>query len=249
MHEKNITLSVFSFSYLSYSQNDTIIKGKIVSDLTDLEGIHVINRSKQKGTVTARGGYFEIYANTNDSIIFSSVNLKGITYLVKKDDFEKELLFIPMESMLNELQEITITEYKNINAEALGIIPKGMKTYTPAERRLKSAEKLKWYSPLLIPLGGMSVDGLINQISGKTSRLKKELKVEHKERFLELLSEDYNDAFVINELKIPQDYVDGFRHFIVDDKRLIESIKNKNNVQTVFILNQLAAQYKELNNL
>lgn len=239
----------FLFSYLSYSQNDTIIKGKIVSDLTDLEGIHVINRSKQKGTVTARGGYFEIYANTNDSIIFSSVNLKGITYLVKKDDFEKELLFIPMESMLNELQEITITEYKNINAEALGIIPKGMKTYTPAERRLKSAEKLKWYSPLLIPLGGMSVDGLINQISGKTSRLKKELKVEHKERFLELLSEDYNDAFVINELKIPQDYVDGFRHFIVDDKRLIESIKNKNNVQTVFILNQLAAQYKELNNL
>lgn len=232
----------FLFSFLSYSQNDTIIKGKIVSDLTDLEGIHVINKSKQKGTVTARGGCFEIRANTNDSIVFSSVNLKGITYLVKKDDFEKELLFIPMESMLNELQEITITEYKNINAEALGIIPKGMKTYTPAERRLKTASDMSIGTVV-------SLDAIINGISGRTKRLKKELKVEHKERFLELLSEDYNDTFVINELKIPQDYVNGFRHFVVDDKRLIESIKNKNNAQTVFILNQLAAQYKELNNL
>lgn len=76
------------------------------------------------------------------------------------------------------LKEIEVIEYKNINPVALGIVPANQKTYTPAERKLYTATG-----------GGnryglstsVSLDGIINGISGRTKMLKKEVQVE-KER-------------------------------------------------------------------
>ncbi|MCD8518998.1 MAG: carboxypeptidase-like regulatory domain-containing protein [Flavobacterium sp.] len=145
-----------------------------------MEGIHVINLSKRNGAVTDSRGYFQIKAKVSDTLQFSAVNLKATRHVLKASDFSNDLLLIKMESLITELEEVAIINYKNINAVALGIVPANQKTYTPAERKLAAAGDFKWYSPLLIPLGGMSVDGLINSISGRTAMLKKELVVERK---------------------------------------------------------------------
>ena len=234
------------FPVLGFSQNDTIIKGKIVSESNLLEDIHVINLTENKGTVTDSRGYFQIKAKVSDTLQFSAVNLKATRYVIKENDLAKQLLFIPMESLINELDEVAIIHYKNINAVSLGIVPANQRTYTPAERKLAAAEDFKWYSPLLIPLGGMSVDGLINSISGRTSMLKKELVVERKEMLQAKTSDYFERSYFVETLNIPEDYVDGFMFYIVENERYTRAMKDKNKTMATFILSELATEYLKL---
>ena len=232
-----------------FSQDVSIIKGKVVSESSLLEGIHIINLSKKNGVVTDSRGYFEISAKISDTLQFSAVNLKARRYVLTTNDFSKDLVFVKMESLITELDEVAIIQYKNINAVALGIVPANQKTYTPAERKLAAAEEFKWYSPLLIPLGGMSVDGLLNSISGRTSMLKKELVVERKE-MLQLKTSDYFEKkYFIETLKIPEIYVDGFLFYIAENERFARAMKDKNKTMVSFILSELAVEYLKLNEL
>ena len=236
----------FLLPLLLYSQDESLIKGKVISSSPNLEDVHVINRSQKKGTVTLQGGYFTIEAKVSDTIIFSAVHLEAEQYIVKKEDFGENLLFIKLEPLLNHLDEISVIKYKNINAVALGIVPAGQKTYTPAERKLYAAGKFKWYSPLLIPVGGMSVDGLINSISGRTTMLKKEVQVERKEMLLEELNSDFSESYLIDKLNIPKDYIDGFLYYIVEREGFIKIYKTNNKVATEFLLIELSVEYLKL---
>ncbi|WP_221259024.1 carboxypeptidase-like regulatory domain-containing protein [Flavobacterium okayamense] len=229
-----------------FGQESFVLNGKVVSQSNNLEGIHVINHSKDIGITTDRGGYFSIKAEVSDTLIFSAVHLKGYMHIVVEDDKQKELLFVPMEAMLTELEEITLTKYQNITPEALGIIPKGMKKFTPAERKLAAAGDFRWYSPLLIPVGGMSVDGLVNAISGRTAMLKKELVVEKNEMLLENIKLNYDKEFITNRLKIPEAYVEGFYFYILDEQEFLTSFKTKNKTMSEFVLSKLASKYLEL---
>lgn len=239
----------FLLPLLLFSQEGSVIKGKIVSISQSLEGVHVINRSQKKGTVTLQGGYFVLNAKVSDTIIFSAVHLEAAQHIVKKEDFGQNLLFIKLEPLLNHLEEITVIEYKNINAVALGIVPAGQKTYTPAERKLKTAGVFKWYSPLLIPLGGMSLDGLVNSISGRTKMLKKEVQIERKELLLEELHSDFSDSYLIDKLNIPREYINGFMYYIVERESFIKIYKTNNKTAIEFLLIELSVEYLKLNNL
>ena len=128
-------------------------------------------------------------------------------------------------------------------------MPANQKTYTPAERKLAAAEEFKWYSPLLIPLGGMSVDGLLNSISGRTSMLKKELVVERKEMLQMKTSDYFEKKYFIETLKIPEIYVDGFLFYIAENERFARAMKDKNKTMVSFILSELAVEYLKLNEL
>lgn len=242
-------LLLFLFPLFLWSQSDSIFNGKIVSESDFLDEIHIINVSEGTGVVSERGGYFKIKAKVNDTLMFSAVYLKGYQRVVVASDFTKDLVFIPMEAHINQLSEVTLTKYRNINAEALGIVPKGQRRYTPAERKLVTAGDFKWYSPLLIPVGGMDVDGLINAISGRTKMLKKELEVERKERLQEKTSDIFQKEYIVNTLKIPEDYVEGFLFYVVEDPRYVNVMKGDNKTMATFILSQLASEYIELKEL
>lgn len=228
------------------AQNDFELKGKVVSESNNLEGINVINQTKSIGTATSRGGYFTIRASVNDTVIFSAVNLKGYLHIVSEEDIQKELLFIPMESMLTELEEITLTKYQNITPEALGIIPKGMKKYTPAERKLKQATGKDNVYGLS---SSVSFDAILNGISGRTKMLKKELEVEKKEILMQQVKYDFDEEYIVSRLKIPNDYVEGFYYYIVDEVRFLRPYKAKNKTMTEFVLSELASKYLALQKL
>lgn len=242
-------LLLFLFPLFVWSQNDSIFKGKIVSESDYLDEIHIINITRGIGVVSERGGYFTIKAKVNDTLMFSAVYLKGYQRIVVANDFTKDLVFIPMEVHVNQLSEVTLTKYKNINAEALGIVPKGQRSYTPAERKLVTAGTFKWYSPLLIPVGGMDVDGLLNAISGRTNMLKKELQVERKEHLQSKTSELFQREYIVDKLKIPEEYVEGFLFYVVEDSRYVNVMKGDNKTMATFILGQLASEYIELKQL
>lgn len=246
---KRLLLLYIFFPLVVLSQNDSIVSGKIVSESSLLEGIHVINLSKRNGAVTDSRGYFQIKAKVSDTLQFSAVNLKATRHILKAGDFSNDLLLIKMESLITELEEVAIINYKNINAVALGIVPANQKTYTPAERKLAAAGDFKWYSPLLIPLGGMSVDGLINSISGRTAMLKKELVVERKELLQAKTSDYFERKYFVETLKIPDEFVDGFLFYIVENEKFVNAMKDKNKTMATFVLSELAVEYLKLKEL
>ena len=121
-----------------------------------------------------------------------------------------------------ELQEIEIIEYPDINAKDLRIIKHQPKKYSPAERRLRPAQYT--YGDLVGIVGGqIPLDPIIYYLTGKTKKLKNDLKVERKLFFIADLLKLYDENYFINTLKINADHVGGFVFYLAED----ESFRNK----------------------
>ena len=133
MTKSNLLLLLFFICQTAFSQ--TLLKGKVISDAPNLDGIHVINLWGKKYTVTEKGGFFSILAKANDTLLFSGTQIKGIQVTLKEVDFSENLFFIKLKQHVRMLEEVYIKNYPEINAVSLGIIPKGTKSYTPAQRR------------------------------------------------------------------------------------------------------------------
>jgi len=223
------------------------LKGKVMADNPDLEGIYIVNLKSEKSTLTERGGYFTINATVGDTLLFSAVQFKGIKLALREADFQKELLFVRLESLVRILDEVKINEYKNINAISLGIISAKTKQYTPAERKLNTAS-----NPYASLGAGTSVgasaglDPVLNWLSGRTAMLKKEVEVEKKEFLLQKIDNLFDEKYFIETLKIPEDYIKGFQYYIVEDANFVDSINKKNKTMATFIMNELAVKYKAL---
>lgn len=190
-----------------------------------------------------QGGYFTLHAKINDTIIFSAVHLKAVLHIVKIEDFGENLLFVKMETIEMPLNEVELTKYKSIDPVSLGIVPANQKTYTPAERKLYTATG-----------GGnryglstsVSLDGIINGISGRTKMLKKEVQVEKKEFLLESIRLDFRDSYFVETLKIPEDYIAGFIYYLVENKNFVSVYSQNNRTATEFALTGLSVEYLKL---
>jgi hypothetical protein len=237
----------FYFPIFGFAQSTELVflKGKLVCSIKNLSDVNVTNLRSETTTVSVNGDY-SMFVKVGDTIQFSSIQIETKKVIIQESDLAKSLFVSSLNPKVIALDEVEIKEYKNINAVSLGILDKPAKKYTPAERKLRAAEELHWYSPLLIPLGGMSVDGLINAISGRTAMLKKELEVEKKEMLLKKIEYQFDPEYFTINLKIPQEYVKGFWYYAIEEPRLVNEINSKNKSMAKFIFAELATKYLEL---
>lgn len=205
-----------------------LLKGKVTANADDLDGIYVINKQTEQLSITERGGYFSIMAKEGDSLMFSSIQFEGKNVGVAAADFEQELFFVKLETMVHQLNEVTIVKYDHINAVAMGIISKPAKKYTPAERKLRTAGDFKTKDLIGIVAGGMEADPILNALSGRTAMLKKEVEVEKKEFMISMLEDMFDEKYVIEKLKIPLLYVKGFRYYVVENDKFVNILKTAN---------------------
>lgn len=216
----------------------TKLEGKVTAATSDLDGVYVINLKSEAATITENGGYFSIAAIPGDTLLFSAVQFIGVKLVLEQKHFENELFFVKLQTKINQLEEVIVKRYDNINAVALGIVPKGIKHYTPAERKYLTAASSK--------LNPMGLDPLLNLLSGRTAMLKKEIQVEKKEFYLTQISNLFEKTFFIEKLKIPIDYVMGFQYYIIEDERFVRVLKSKNKTNIEFVMGQLSTKYFEI---
>ncbi|MES2811887.1 MAG: hypothetical protein V4670_05385 [Bacteroidota bacterium] len=233
---------VFFLFFIQSIFSQSFLKGKVIADANP-DGIMVVNYSTKVSTVTENGGFFTIEAKIGDKLVITSNRIEGVEIKLDSYSFKKEMLYIRVKSKVNQLEEVQI---KSITAKSLGVVSGKIKEYTPAERKLRTAEKFKWFSPLLIPFGGMSVDGLINQISGRTNMLKKELQVEHKEKLIEKIDAMFEEPFYVETLKIQPGYIKGFQLYSLDYPKFVEAVKDNNRFLATFLFGEIATEYKSL---
>jgi len=243
---KSIFLILFFTQLHGQTSALTLLKGKIASQIKELGSVNIVNLRSESDTATDYNGNFSMFVIQGDTLKVSGVQIVSKKVVVSEKDLLKQLYVINVESNMIPLDEVEIKNYPNINAVSLGILQKPAKVYTPAERKLRTAEELHWYSPLLIPVGGMSVDGMINAISGRTAMLKKELQIERKELLLKKIENTYEEKYFLEKLKIPKEYLKGFWYYAVEDEKLVQAIKAKNKIETEFIFSDLAVKYLEI---
>lgn len=224
------------------------LKGKVIADMSDLEGIYVINLKTEKAAITEKEGYFSISAVAGDTLLFSAMQFKGVRVILTPKMLENQLLFVKMNPIMNQLKEVIVRRgFDNINAVSLGIIPKGQKTYTIAERKLYTATDLNASASLSGMAGGsISADPLLNFISGRTRMLKKQLEVEKKESYLKQLENLFDVDHFVTKLKIPSEYVKGFEYFAVENIKFTKILDTKNKTTIEFLLGELATKYNEM---
>ncbi|WP_431244109.1 hypothetical protein ACQ9BO_06880 [Flavobacterium sp. P21] len=163
------------------------------------------------------------------------------------DNFSDLNFTVKLSMVMHQLQEVVIRNYNGINAESLGIVPYGQKTYTQAERRLRTATALDAQANGGTMAGGsISADPLLNFFSGRTAMLKKEAEVEKKEAFMKLLERMFTIEHFVNVLKIPSEYVKGFEYYAVENDKFTVILNSKNKTSTEFLLAELATKYKEM---
>lgn len=197
----------------------------------NVEGITVINLVNEKSTVS--NSNFYILAKAEDLLVFSSVNLEYHRKIIEKNDLKLDVLLIKMIPKTTELKEVIVNKHPEINAVSLGISPKGVKHYTPAERKLFTANS----DP---------VDIVLNLMSGRTAMLKKGIEVEKKEHLLAKMDVLFKEEYYTKTLKIPVDYIKGFQYYCVEDTNFAAALKSKNKTMTEFLMGELAGKYNEI---
>lgn len=233
---------------LAQESSRVILNGKISANTIDLEGVYVINLKTEKAAITEKDGSFSIAAISGDTLLFSAIQLKEIRVVLTQKDFQETLFVVKMESKITQLREVIVKKYDNINAVDLGISPRGIKHLTQAERHLKTATGL---NPTANTEGSMaggsvSLDPLLNLISGRTAMLKKELQVERRMSSMQQVENMFNEDYFRKTLKIPAEYIKGFEYYIVENDRFVTVLKSKNKTQIEFALVSLAEKYNEI---
>ncbi len=200
----------------------------------------MVNIQAGESVTTRDGGYFDIQARVGDTLMFSAVQFHGKRLAVPAEAFSRSVWFVRLEGAINELEEVRIQRYNSISAEALGIIPRGVKSYTPAERKLRTASGMGGIGPFA------TLDPLINWITGRTTMLKKEVNVERREMLKTKLADMYDPEYFVKRLLIPEMYVEDFLNYISADVTLSNAVKAKNRNLTSFLLSELAEEYKKV---
>jgi hypothetical protein len=235
------------------------IKGIVVAK-SDIEGIHVINKTSQKFTTTNAFGDFKIGAKLNDTIVFSSIKYRLETIIVSKEIIKSKKLIVPLVEHIIELDEVTVGKIltgnllndisnsdveRSIDFYDVGIPGYTGKPKTQSERRLYDADHGKYINSFNGGLGlglAINVNKILNKISGRTKKLKEHVRLESNDILMNSikarLSEDFFSVYSLNEAQ----QMDFF-YFCSEDKNFNKRCQGKSIVEIIDFLKEKIVQY------
>lgn len=230
---KNSLLYIlFCLPLLAFAQERKNLNGRVVSDGTGISGIFIINKNTGTEKKSDAQGNFAIEAKDGDVITAYSTKTEVRDFVVSEKSFEENPYIISVITKAYELEEVVVE--KKVTSESLGIVPKGQKQYTPAERKLFGATS------------GFGIDIILNALSGRTKMLKRALETEKKEMLMEKIGYVCTEDEIKTEYKIPEEYVQGFVYYIVEDKEFAEAVKAGNDTMARFLMTGLATKYLKI---
>ncbi len=245
------------FSSVVFSQTVNI-SGRVISK-TDVENIHVINKTAKVFTVTNIKGVFNITAKVNDTLQFSSIQhgVKSIT--VSKGTIVSKTMIVNLDEQINELEEVVVgkvltgdllSDIENadqnapINFYDVGIPGYTGKIATQSERRLSEAGQFKPQMLLGLLGGGVPLNPILNGISGRTKMLKERVRIEKKKDLIRRIKNDFSVDFFENH-HLEEDLRTDFFYFCEEDPNFEKRCVGKSDLEIYFYLQERLIKYKE----
>jgi len=239
--------------FSGFSQKTSILKGRILVDTLQLEAVHIVNLTKKVGVISNQYGYFEIRADPEDELIFSSVQFQLKTHTVSIEDIQSGDFQVFLETVVNELEEVRISQYS-----LSGDIENDIKEIPTYENKLPlwNAAQLKKMgvsrpddeqSPvqnLVLKKDNLAtvtvdLDLLINLITKVFRNKKKEIGSEVS------LIDYYKEDFFIKELKIPETEYYNFLDFLNENPSLKDIVNIGDELKLLEFLIKQSKVFKE----
>ncbi|WP_417371312.1 hypothetical protein [Gelidibacter japonicus] len=232
-----------------YGQSDYIIG--TISAPHEVDGIHIINKTASRFTISNSSGEFVIQAKLNDTILFSGISYQPKEIVVTKFIIASKEFTVHLEELVNVLDEVVVGRiltgdlYSDItNAELerdldfydLGIPGYTGKLKTQTERRLYEATSGGGLIPLF---------PIINAITGRTKRLKAHVKFEKLDGCLEKMKSDFSEDLFINS-NLEDGRKEEFFYYCQDDPEFEKYCKLKNDMATFEYLKAKLETFKTI---
>jgi len=212
----NLLIFIFISCKCLGQQAPIVLQGRIISNQTAVNDVHVINLKNFHGTISNENGEFEITVSLNDTLFFSSIEFEHKKIRITKDDMTTGKIVISLNSEVTNLNEVFIKgltgnlmfDTKNM---AKSNIPEHNLSFNESDLTKNLSEDMRGpqkapYTGLFPPAAG-SV-GIPNFAYLKEQRLKRELS--KKIKFPNKIKRELGIKFFTEELKIPEDRIDHF---------------------------------------
>lgn len=243
---------------LSYAQLKNL-KGSIIAN-DEVEGIHILNKTTVKYTVTDTDGSFNILAKVNDTLTISSLKYKTKIVVITADIVLKNTIKIYLTEKVNQLNEVVVGkvlsgslssdmsnfgEDTEVNFYDLGIPGYIGKPKTLPERKLADADGGSWGS---VGIGfSLNFHKLLNRISGRTKKLKQLVVLDEKDKCQKKLKEQYSKAIFESE-EVPEALIADYFYFCMDDLNFTGICERNDPTEIIpFLKEKLKAYLVNLN--
>jgi hypothetical protein len=234
-------LLLFTATLLQAQPKPFRLEGIVLSEMrNELSNINVTNMVSQVTVVTDAQGKFIIPVQQQEALKFSAVGYEDFYLRIEPIHQQQGRVMVKLKTAVYQLDEVNII---HLDAQKMGIIDYKPKKFTPAERRLETAGRFSPWQFLLIPLGGMPIDPLINAISGRTKRLEKELEVERREFALEAMEVQLDSVYFTDKLRLPPDRIKAFQYYAVENAEVRDLLKTNNVTRLQFKLAQVVVEF------
>lgn len=247
------------FGVLNGYAQSVDINGKINAK-AEVDGIHVINKTASRFTISNSNGEFVIQAKLNDTILFSGISYQPKEVVVTKTIMASKQLPVYLEELVNVLDEVVVGKIltgdlnsdlansgveREINFYDLGIPGYKGKPLTQSERRLKEASDLDFSIGGAFTGGGvgMSLNPIINGISGRTKKLKEHVRLEQLDQCLAKVKSNLSEIF-FKDYALDESYRTEFFYFCSDDAQFALLCRDNNDFKTFEFLKEKLIEFK-----
>ena len=224
-------LILFLFSIPLFSQGIRVkISGEIKSDSVLVENVHVYNKTSNRGSISNAKGKFQISVRLKDTLLFSNIQYAKRSVIISKNHLERNFIRVSLNQSTNDLEEIVV---RNM-ASSLGLPNADKEPLAPTERQINYYKK------------GGALNNIYGWATGDKKKLKKLQKMKdaddedfEKRMIIVDVREQFPDEIFINTLKIPEDRIDAFIYYCIDDNFMFLFSKKRNiEIIDIFINNR-----------
>lgn len=232
------------------------LRGVVIAN-GDVEGVHILNKTSVKYTVTDIDGSFDILAKPNDTLTISALKYQTKEIIVVQEFFKPKGLKIYLTEKVNELEEVVVgklltgdigsdvgnVELKDeVNFYDLGIPGYTGKPKTIPERKLADADAGSWG---YVGLGfGVNFHKLLNRISGRTKKLKAIVALDEKDKCMKRMRDFYSETLLENEELTEAQKADYF-YFCMDGLKFSDICTRNDPSEVIPFLNEKLKTYKQ----
>lgn len=232
--------------FFAQKDNSELI-GVVSIDSISPEGIHIINTSTNKATLTNEYGEFNILVKENDTLLFTSIQIENKKIIINKKHLKSLQLFIKLKVDINQLDEVIIKKNNLTGSMYQDIKNTKLKNHVDAfTLKLPNVGKKPTTEIGFIKLRYGQYSGIVGSlygwISGEKKKLKKIEQLVTEDFYIKKINNFIKTPFFVNELKIPKDKIFHFLEFC-KPKGIINLYKEKKLTKLIEILEKESKLY------
>jgi len=220
----------------AFCQERKPLLGKVVTGNVGISNIFVINKATGAEVKTDALGGFSIPAKPGDKIAIYSNTIEARDFAISEKSFAEMPYVVEVDIKGTELEEVVVEA--KITSQSLGLVPKNYKFPTPAERRATR------YAAAAAP--ALSLDYVINALSGNLYALKLAAKYAEKEVLIQNIYRIYTEDEITTECGVPKEFAKGFLYYAAENQQLANLINVKDTGGAKLLLNELGLKYLEV---